>query len=100
MKKINFNQFFFNSVSELKKKNLDRIIKLLDFNELIVLSGKKEKYKYSGEDYKGHKSSINNFVQSLSNDKPIINFNDIIHGMNALFAIKESIHRGKSISLK
>ena len=54
MKKINFNQFFFNSVSELKKKNLDRSLKLLPKIDPIKVKYKqKTLLNFSSNDYLG-----------------------------------------------
>ena len=54
MKKINFNQFFFNSVSELKKKNLDRSLKLLTKIDPIKVKYKqKTLLNFSSNDYLG-----------------------------------------------
>ena len=54
MKKINFNQFFFNSISELKKKNLDRSLKLLTKIDPIKVKYKqKTLLNFSSNDYLG-----------------------------------------------
>ena len=54
MKKINFNQFFFNSISELKRKNLDRSLKLLTKIDPIKVKYKqKTLLNFSSNDYLG-----------------------------------------------
>ena len=78
----------------------DRVIKLVDFNQLSIFTNKHQKIKFSGDGYKGHKDSVLNFLNSLSSDKSIMNFNDIIHGMEVVFSILDSIQSGKAVVLK
>ena len=78
----------------------DRIIKIIDFGQLSVFSKKHNKTKFSGEGYKGHKNSVQHFINSLSTKESIMNFQGVIHGMKVLFSTLESIQKGKAVSLK
>ena len=54
MKKINFDQLFFNSIFELKKKNLERGLKLLTKIDPVKVKYKqKVLLNFSSNDYLG-----------------------------------------------
>lgn len=70
--------------------------KVDDFKELEIYGKKKEKNKINKQD-KGHAQELKEYISSLSNDKPLIAFEELYHSTLVTFKVIESIKNRKTI---
>jgi len=96
--------YFSNGNKALPKEYLEvfnggSVWKMNDFKELEIFSKKKEKIKSKKQD-KGHAQELKEFIISLSNDKPLIPFEELYHSTLVTFKVIESLKERKTILIE
>jgi len=95
--------YFSNGNKQLEKEHLEvfnggTVYILNDFKELVIYGKKKETFKIKKQD-KGHKKELEQFINSLSTNKPLIPFEELYHSTFVTFNVIESIKNRKTIHI-